>query len=89
MSAAGKRWMERVAGLPCLVCKLMALQQEGRTHVHHCFDTAHRSDLLVIPLCHLHHEGPLGFHGLGQRTFNMRYGTDETHLLAETIRLLA
>jgi hypothetical protein len=89
MSAAAKRWVDRVANLPCLVCELMALKQESRTHVHHCFDTAHRSDFLVVPLCHEHHQGATGFHGLGARAFNACYKTDETHLIAETIRRIA
>jgi hypothetical protein len=89
VSAAAKRWIELVAGLPCLICALMGLKQATRTHVHHCFDTAHRSDFLVAPLCEDHHEGPNGFHGLGEREFNRRYKTDETHLIAETIRRIA
>jgi hypothetical protein len=67
----------------------MSQTQEGRTCVHHCFDTAHRSDFLVVPLCHEHHQGGTGFHGLGERTFNMRYKTDERHMIADTIEMLA
>lgn len=89
MSAAGKRWMARVSELPCLICVQMGIQQQGRTFVHHCFDTTHRSDTLVIPLCSDHHQGPNGFHALGAREFQRRYRTDETHLIGETIRLLA
>ena len=89
MSTSGKKWMVRVAELPCLICKLMGLTQAGRTYAHHCFDTAHRSDYLTIPLCHEHHQGATGFHGLGARAFNACYKTDETHLIAETIRRIA
>lgn len=89
MSAAGKRWMTRVGALPCLICEQMGLPQQGRTHVHHCFDTAHRNDMLVIPICDDHHTGPNGFHTLGAREFQRRYRTDETHLLAQTMRRLA
>lgn len=89
MSTAGKRWMAQVAALPCLICKQMGIKQTTRTNAHHCFDTAHRSDVLTAPLCADHHQGPNGFHTLGEREFNRRYRTDETHLIAETIRLLA
>jgi len=89
MTAAAKRWMARVAELPCLICEQMGLRQDGRTEVHHIGDSAHRSDWLTIPLDRQHHEGALGFHGLGEREFNRRYKTDELHLLAETIRRLA
>jgi len=89
MTAASKRWMSRVAELPCLICEQMGMRQETRTHVHHCFDNSHRSDVLVAPLCELHHSGPLGFHGLGEREFNRRYRLDELRLVEATIRRLA
>jgi len=88
VTAAAKRWIEKVLAQRCLVCDLMGLTQQGRTYAHHCFDTAHRSDFLTIPICYDHHQGPNGFHGLGERAFNVRYKTDETHLIAETIRLV-
>jgi hypothetical protein len=89
MTAASKRWMARVAELPCLICEQMGVAQQGRTHVHHCFDTSHRSDFLTAPLCHTHHEGALGFHGLGEREFNRRYRCDELRLIALTVGRLA
>jgi len=89
VTAAAKRWIALVLALPCLICELMGLLQRGRTYAHHCFDTAHRSDYLTIPLCWEHHQGGTGFHGLGERAFNARYKTDETHLIAETIRRIA
>jgi len=89
MSAAGKRWMSRVAELPCLICEQMGVRQETRTEVHHCFDNSHRSDVLVAALCTQHHSGPLGFHGLGEREFNRRYRLDELRLVEATIRRLA
>ena len=89
MSAASKRWMARVAQLPCLICEQMGIKQMGRTYAHHGFDNTHRSDALTAPLCLDHHQGPNGFHTLGAREFQRRYRTDETHLIAETIRRLA
>ena len=89
MSAAGKRWMARVADLPCVVCRKMSVAQNGQTFVHHCFDNARRSDFLVIALCYEHHQGGTGFHGMGERAFNMRYKTDETQLVGKTVELVA
>jgi len=89
MTAASKRWMSRVAELPCLICEQMGVKQEGRTYAHHCFDNSHRSDALTVPLCLDHHQGANGFHTLGAREFQRRYKTDELHLVAETIRRLA
>ena len=85
MSAAGTRYMHEVRKLSCLICRKMGIRQESPTAAHHCFDTTHRSDFLTVPLCYEHHQGAGGFHGLGQRAFEMRYKTDETHLVGETI----
>jgi hypothetical protein len=89
VNKVANRWIEKVLALPCVVCDLMGLTQQGRTYAHHCFDTAHRSDYLTIPLCNDHHQGGNGFHTLGAREFARRYRTDETHLIAETIRRIA
>ena len=85
MTIASKLHMGRVKALPCIVCQQMGMLQSGPTLVHHIGDTTHRSDWLTVPLCHDHHQGPLGFHGLGEREFNRRYRTDELRLLAETL----
>jgi hypothetical protein len=56
---------------------------------HHVFDSAARNDFLTIPLCRTHHQGPLGFHGMGEREFNRKYKTTEANLLAMTLERLA
>lgn len=88
MSKAAKRHMARVADIPCLICEKCGLGNSP-AHVHHVFDSAARSDFLTVPLCPTHHQGPLGFHGLGEREFNRKYGTNEAELLAMTIERLA
>ena len=62
---------------------------ETPSETHHVFDSSARSDYLLIPLCPEHHRGPTGFHGLGQREFERRYGTSEAHLLAWVVEKLA
>lgn len=87
MSAASSRHMAKVAAAGCRICA-----QLGYGHVpaevHHAFDTADRDDWLTIALCHEHHRGATGFHGLGEREFNRRYKTNERKLLADTLRML-
>lgn len=83
-----KRHMARVASLGCVLCQKIGLDNSP-AHVHHVFDTAARSDFLTIPLCPTHHQGPLGFHGLGEREFNRKYKTSEAELLALTLERLA
>lgn len=85
--------MGRVAKLGCILCWHIGLPHQPRVNVHHCFDSTDRSDFLVIPLCEgkdteRHHQGPNGFHGLGERAFNRRYKTSEKKLLAMTLKRL-
>ena len=84
-----KRHFDRVASIGCILCKSVLGIPDSPAQLHHIFDTADRSPWLVIPLCEPHHTGKAGFHGLGERKFNMVYGTSETKLLAATIAELS
>lgn len=92
MSAAGKRHMERVARVPCVLCKHMGL---GNTPaiVHHlkygsgASDRAH--DCLTIALCPEHHVGPNGVHVLKEKGLRLRYNLSELDLLAMTLEAMA
>jgi hypothetical protein len=54
-TAAGKRWMGRVAALGCVACSILCLG-EINAEVHHIREgRIARSDWLVIPLCPAHH----------------------------------
>ena len=61
MTAAGKRYMARVAELPCVICHEWELPQQSPTQVHHCihgrFSTKRAPDTMTIPLCEGHHQG--------------------------------
>ena len=83
-----KRHMSRVAELGCILCRYL---EWGNTEaeIHHVFDTAARSDWLVVPLCPPHHRGTEGFHGMGQRAFERTYKLTEYDLLAMTQEALA
>lgn len=86
MSRASKH-MGRVAALGCILCRHLGYGYSP-AEVHHVFDTAARSDWLVIPACPEHHRGATGFHGLGQRAFERTYKLTEADLLAMTIEAL-
>ncbi len=78
--------MNRVAGLPCVLCGTTPVELH---HIREGQGAAQRAqDTLVLPLCPEHHRGATGFHGLGERAFNRRYKTSELHLLAWTIEQL-
>lgn len=78
VTAAGKRHMARIAEMPCLVCGRQAT-------VHHVTASIHggrfsRSDMLVVPLCPVHHQvqhGPReSVEALGHGGFYRTYGID-------------
>jgi hypothetical protein len=87
MSNAGKRWMGKVAALPCCICGATPVQ------VHHIREgqgaSQRAQDTLTIPLCPDHHQGANGIHGLGRKGFYARYNRDELDYLADTIEALA
>ncbi len=87
-SAAGARHMGRVAALGCALCRRLGFGFTA-AEVHHVREgqggAQRASDFLTVPLCPEHHRGATGFHGLGPRGFERRYGIDELGLLAEVI----
>jgi hypothetical protein len=84
--------MERVAGLPCVLCKYLTGENRYGVHVHHIREgqgAAQRADdMLTTALCPDHHLGPLGLHGLGRKGFYRQYKLDELDLLAMTLEAL-
>ncbi len=92
MSAKGSRHMERVAGLPCVLCRHIGSGERYGVHVHHIREgqgAAQRADnMLTVALCPEHHQGPLGLHGLGRKGFYRQYKLDELDLLAMTLEAL-
>jgi len=57
----------------------------GPATLHHCgtYMGGGRDHLRVLPLCHVHHQGPKGIDGkrMGKRVWEMKYGTEEELLL--------
>ena len=78
MSAAGARYMGKVARLDCIICKRF-----GSTglpvEVHHVAEgSSKRSDFATVPLCGDqtdggHHRGGAGLHGMGNKAFCALY----------------
>ena len=92
MSAKSKRWMGKVAKVPCVLCTHLGLG-ETPSLVHHmklgtgASDRA--SDYLTIALCQFHHVGEGGVHQLKEKGLRLRYNLSEIDLLAMTIEALA
>jgi hypothetical protein len=79
--------MARVAALPCIMCGAIPVEVH---HIREGQGAAQRApDTLTVPLCHEHHQGASGLHGLGRKGFYTRYKLDELDLLAATLERLA
>jgi hypothetical protein len=88
VSAAGKRYMAKVARVPCVLCEHLGLGETPAVVHHLKFGTGacdQQSDFLTIALCPEHHVGRLGIHQLKARGFWRQYNLDELDLLAMTI----
>lgn len=66
----------------------------GRTTVHHCIGIAFKgmgqkaSDFETIPLCDRHHQnGPYAIHHMGQRVWEIAFGTQQEMLALTRERL--
>lgn len=89
MTRAESLHMERVAGLPCVICYFKLGQQTYSCEAHHNGEASDRDNWATVPLCHEHHQGPTGIHGLHRRGFYKFWKISEQWLLARTNELLA
>lgn len=84
--------MDRVAQLGCILCRLLEMEQQSKTDLHHIREgqgmAQRASNWLVIPLCHDGcHQGRNGIHG--DRSLLRIAKVDEFDLLAATLERLA
>lgn len=101
MNNAEQYHVNRVARLPCCVCRrhpgwghfssAEILSREG--HIHHVAEgSGKRSWFAITKLCAEHHEGATGIHGMGSKAFIALYrppGDSEYGLLVWTNEDLA
>lgn len=86
MGARDPAYLQRVRELGCVFCSQVLGIPDTPAAAHHAFDPSQRDDYLTIALCHTHHQGPQGFHGLGgEKPFRARYGVGEVEMLAWTL----
>lgn len=89
MSAASKRYMARVATVPCVLCTALGIDGVPAS-VHHIREGQgggqRAPDWLTVALCHTCHQGPTGFHG--DRSLMKIAKLEELDLLALTIEAL-
>lgn len=71
--SAAQRHKDRVARLPCVVCRRLGFAA-GPVELHHVAEgSGLRSDYAVAALCQEHHRGQSGLHGMGARLFVKLY----------------
>jgi hypothetical protein len=62
-------WKWVLAKLACVVCKRFEPSGQDPSLHHIAEGSGVRSVFAMCPLCHLHHQGALGFHGMGGDAF--------------------
>ena len=84
---AEKRYMNRVAELGCVVCRMLGYGPTPAQlhHVREGQGMAQRAqNWLVVPLCPEHHQGKTGVHG--DRSAMRQLKVNELDLLSQTIQ---
>lgn len=84
-----QRFHDRMRTLPCVVCVLHTGERTPAQALHHAGDAPDRDEWNVVPICHAHHQGKWGIHGLSRRGFEAMYKTTEMRLLAIARKLYA
>lgn len=81
------RYLDRVRGLPCVICLHRMGQKTYGCHAHHPESIRDEiSDWSCIALCREHHQGPTGVHGMSRRSFEMLWKLSPIDMIALTIR---
>jgi len=88
-TAAGKRWMGKVAGIGCIFCRLMH-HGETPAQVHHIREgRIARNDFLTLPACPEHHTGTAASVHMAKANLMRQIGlTSEFDVLALVIEII-
>lgn len=81
-----QQYESRLRLLPCVVGHHIG-QACRCEELHHVGPADERDDMNQVPICHAHHSGSEGVHGLHRRTFAMRYRLSDLQMLAITRKL--
>jgi hypothetical protein len=89
---AKAKWRNQLAAIRCVVGKRHG-GCEGKVELHHVAEgSGLRHDYSLVPLCHEHHTGQAGLHGMGSKNFLRIYrppGESEYGLLVWLLEDLA
>ena len=90
-TVAEKKYMSKVAGIGCILCKRIGYEGTPAELHHPRRGTGmgqRASHYDVLPLCPTHHRGNTGIHGLGTKGFAKHWGFDEADLLEDVKNIL-
>lgn len=91
MNRAERIRFGKLVDMGCILCWHLGTPGTS-AEIHHLRDGQGMSQRapndLTVPLCHIHHRGPQGYHGLGKRAFEALYGVSERDLLDMTNSIL-
>lgn len=82
------KYEARLRMLPCVVCFHVGIKSLAQ-ELHHAGEDTERNDWAQVPVCHEHHQGATGIHGLHRRAFHARYKLTDVRMLAITRELYA
>lgn len=91
MTKAEKEHKRRLVDLGCMCCRRLWGINTPEVELHHlrAGQGWGKGDWrTLMPLCHEHHRGPSGVHGLGTRGFPKHYGFTEQDMLDDALALL-
>ncbi len=90
MTKAEREHKDRLAQLGCMACRrLYGRHEPGPVELHHFRGGGWgKGDYTtLIPLCHSHHQGGNGVHGLGIKGFDKAHPFTQLDLLEDARRL--
>ena len=92
MTKAEQAHKRRLAELGCMACRRVhGPHAPGPVELHHLRagqGWGKGGYMTLIPLCHEHHRGNQGVHGLGTKAFPVAHGFSESDLLADALEML-
>jgi hypothetical protein len=81
MNKAEQRHHDIVRGLDCVICREF-FGSRTPASIHHIAEgSGHRSEWMIAPLCHSHHQGRGGFHDEPKTFLRVYRFPTEYHLL--------
>ena len=92
MKKSDKEYLGKVASIGCIIC-FRAGYPETPAEIHHCRGIGlglgvRNSHYNTIGLCAEHHRGNTGYHGMGRKAFERKYGVTEQELLEQVKEIL-